>query len=86
MNRTDRPADKSEDATSRTHWRGAMNGTENVTERPGESECALRDEELEAVNGGIMVALGGPDTRPQSDHTCWIRVSSPYAGAGAGSV
>ena len=46
----------------------------------------LNEKELEAVNGGVMVALGGPDTRPQSGHTCWIRVSSLYAGAGAGSV
>ena len=30
----------------------------------------LNEKELEAVNGGVMVALGGPDTRPQSDHTC----------------
>ncbi|HZO85298.1 MAG TPA: hypothetical protein VFC26_08805 [Verrucomicrobiae bacterium] len=63
-----------------------MSRIETVTSRPGEAARVLHDDELEAVNGGVMVALGGPDTRPQADHTCWIRVSSPYAGAGAGSV
>ena len=33
-----------------------MNRTDNVTEHPGETECVLRDEELEAVNGGTTGA------------------------------
>ena len=49
-----------------------MNGTENVAERRGETERALRDEELEAVNGGTIRALGGPDTGPQAAHKTQI--------------
>jgi hypothetical protein len=60
-----------------------MSRIDNVTAHPGETVRPLRDEELEAVNGGVIVALGGPDTRAQSDHSCWIRVSCPYAGNGA---
>jgi hypothetical protein len=47
-----------------------MDRIENVTARPGETERPLRDEELEAVNGGAIRALGGPDTRPHAagDH------------------
>jgi hypothetical protein len=47
----------------------------------GQAERLLHDEKLEAVTGGVMVVLGGPDTRPQSAHTRWIRVSCPYTGA-----
>jgi hypothetical protein len=47
----------------------------------GQTERPLSDEKLEAVTAGVMVAPCGPDTRPQSDHTVWIRVSHPYAGA-----
>jgi hypothetical protein len=42
----------------------------NVTANEGEPRRSLRDEELEAVTGGALRALGGPDTRPDSgaDH------------------
>jgi hypothetical protein len=46
-----------------------MDRIENVTAHPGEPERPLRDEELEAVNGGTVRALGGPDTGPQARKT-----------------
>ena len=58
-----------------------MNRNEDLTVHPNGPERPLRDEELDAVSGGTIRALGGPDTRQQSDHSCWIRVSHPYAGA-----
>ena len=45
-----------------------MNRIESVTADEGEAVCPLRDEELEAVTGGALRALGGPDTRPGVDH------------------
>ena len=47
-----------------------MNRIESVTADEGEAVCPLRDEELEAVTGGALRALGGPDTRPHAgaDH------------------
>jgi hypothetical protein len=40
-----------------------MNRNENLTVRPNGPERPLRDEELDAVSGGTIGALGGPDTR-----------------------
>jgi hypothetical protein len=73
-----RPADQQKGTS---HRRDAMDRIENGTAHESKSVRPILDEELEAVTGGVMVALGVPDTRQQADHSCWIRVSHPYAGA-----
>ena len=42
-----------------------MSWIENVTAHPGETARVLRDDELEAVNGGanMVAGLSGPDIR-----------------------
>jgi bacteriocin-like protein len=43
-----------------------MERTEGLAGHARENEELLHDEELQQVSGGNMLALGGPDTRPQA--------------------
>ena len=54
-----------------------MNTSENAASLGHKSARLLRDDELDVVNGGIMIigGLGGPDTRGPA-HKEWIEVLS----------
>jgi hypothetical protein len=48
------------------HRSEIMDRIESATAGQGDIQRPLWDEELTAVNGGVIIALGGPDTRPQT--------------------
>jgi hypothetical protein len=54
-----------------------MNKSEGVASDADQRARLLRDDELDAVNGGIIIigGLGGPDTRSET-HKEWIEVLS----------
>jgi hypothetical protein len=61
-----------------------MNRNENLTVHPNGPERPLRDEELEAVNGGTIRALGGPDTRLHYQVTMENVLVANYQTGGSG--
>jgi hypothetical protein len=61
-----------------------MSRIENATAHPGETERPLRDDELEAVNGGTIRALGGPDTRTHYQVTMQDVLVANYQVGGSG--